>query len=426
MVVVSHNIGFLVCCLIRKPFVFSVINIMATSFLSRLLQKTTDDAVGDPWQSWPTAQAVLLASLGCILVLSLLMVASASIPFALTRDLPELYFFNRQLIYVFAGLFFAALVYFLVPLRWLYQTGAQFFLLGVTGLLLLAVLIFGTPINGAKRWLDLGALNFQVAELAKLVVILFVADFVVRRSFEVRNGWDGFLRISVVMGILTVLLLAQPDFGSLVVILGTVFTIFYIAGTPYKLFFALGAILSSLAAAAILFAQYRLARVLSFIDPFDDIQDTDYQLARSLIAFGRGEFTGVGYGESVQKLSHLPEAHTDFLLAITGEELGFVGVLTVLLLEAVIIACALRISYSALKHKQMRMSYTAFGIAIIFIAQTTINAAMNMGAMPTKGLTMPFFSYGGSSMVISLIMAAVLLKIWKEIPKIDASQCRYY
>lgn len=399
---------------------------MAISFLSRSVQKYTDNLAGDGLFSLPSARAALLTSVGCILVLSLLMVASASIPFALTRELSELYFFNRQLIYMVAGLFFASLVYFLVPIRMLYQSHTQFFLLGVTGVLLVAALVFGTPINGAKRWLNLGVLNFQVAEMAKLVVILFVADFVVRRSFEVRNSWDGFLRISVVMGILTVLLLAQPDFGSLVVILGTVFAIFYVAGTPYRMFWALGAFLSSLAVAAIFFAQYRLTRALSFIDPFDDIQDTDYQLARSLIAFGRGEFTGVGYGESVQKLSHLPEAHTDFLLAITGEELGFLGVLTVLLLEAFIIASALRISYNALKHKQMRMSYTAFGIAIIFIAQTTINAAMNMGAMPTKGLTMPFFSYGGSSMVISLVMVAVLLKIWKETPNIDPSQCRYY
>lgn len=420
-----HNSSLNWCFGIALYF-FSVINIMALSFLSRSAQKYASNQTDSGMLSLPSARAILLASVGCILVLSLLMVASASIPFALTRELSELYFFNRQLIYIGAGLLFAGLVYRFAPLRLLYQTGTQFFLLGITGLLLLAALIFGTPINGAKRWLNLGVLNFQVAELAKIVVILFVADFVVRRSFEVRNGWDGFLRISVVMGILTVLLLAQPDFGSLVVILGTAFAIFYIAGTPYKLFLALGAVLSSLAVAAIFFAQYRLTRALSFIDPFDDIQDTDYQLARSLIAFGRGEFAGVGYGESVQKLSHLPEAHTDFLLAITGEELGFLGVLTVLLLETLIIACAFRISYTALKHKQMRMSYTAFGIGIIFIAQTTINAAMNMGAMPTKGLTMPFFSYGGSSMVISLIMVAILLKIWKESPLIETSQCRYF
>jgi len=258
------------------------------------------------------------------------------------------------------------------------------------------------------------------------VMIIFVSDFVVRRSYEVRNGWDGFLRISSVVAILTVFLLLQPDFGSLVVIVGCILTIFYIAGAPQKQFLLLGVIVGGLAFAAISMVQYRLTRALSFLDPFDDIQDTDYQLARSLIAFGRGEFTGVGYGESVQKLSHLPEAHTDFLLAITGEELGFIGVATILLLEALIIASAMRISYSALQRRQMRLSYTAFGIGVIFIAQTIINAAMNMGAMPTKGLTMPFFSYGGSSMLISLIMVGLLLRIYKESPEIEKNQCRHY
>ncbi|MGI9340030.1 MAG: putative lipid II flippase FtsW, partial [Psychrobacter sp.] len=375
--------------------------------------------------SLPSARAILIASVGCMMVLSLLMVASASIPFALSRGMTELYFFNNQLLYMCIGLFLAFLPYKFVPLKMLYQTGTQFFLLMVTALLLV-ITLFGTPINGSKRWLSLGGFNFQVAELAKLVVIVFVADFVVRRSFEVRNGWDGFLRISLVIGLLTFLLLLQPDFGSLVVIVGTVFAIFYIAGAPYKQFIALGAVVSVLGVLAVTLVQYRLTRALSFLDPFDDIQDTDYQLARSLIAFGRGQFTGVGYGESVQKLSHLPEAHTDFLLAITGEELGFVGVTLILLLEALIIGSAMRISYNALKRRQMRMSYTAFGIGIIFIAQTIINAAMNMGAMPTKGLTMPFFSYGGSSMLISLVMVALLLKIYKESPEIEKSQCRHY
>ncbi len=375
--------------------------------------------------SLPSVRSILLSSVGCMMVLSLLMVASASIPFALSRGMTELHFFNRQLLYMGVGLFVAALAYYFVALRTLYQTGTQFILLGITALLLVATL-FGTPINGSKRWLNLVVINFQVAELAKLVIIVFVSDFVVRRSFEVRNGWDGFLRISIVIGMMTLLLLLQPDFGSLVVIVGTVFAIFYIAGAPYKQFLALGAVVGGLGVLAVTLVEYRLTRALSFLDPFDDIQDTDYQLARSLIAFGRGQFTGVGYGESVQKLSHLPEAHTDFLLAITGEELGFVGVTMVLLLEALIIGSAMRISYNALKRRQMRMSYTAFGIGVIFIAQTIINAAMNMGAMPTKGLTMPFFSYGGSSMLISLVMVALLLKISKESPDIEKSQCRYF
>lgn len=398
---------------------------MAFSFLSKSSSKSQSVVSSDDMLALPSARAILLASVGCMLVLSLLMVASASIPFALSREMTELNFFNRQALYMGLGIIVAAVTYFAIPLRTLYKTGTQFILLGITGVLLIATL-FGTPINGSKRWLELGIINFQVAELAKLVVIVFVADFVVRRSFEVRNGWDGFLRISLVIGMLTLLLLLQPDFGSLVVIVGTVFAIFYIAGAPYKQFIALGAVVGALAVLAVTLVQYRLTRVLSFLDPFDDIQDTDYQLARSLIAFGRGQFTGVGYGESVQKLAHLPEAHTDFLLAITGEELGFMGVTTVLLLEALIIGSAMRISYNALKRRQMRMSYTAFGIGIVFTAQTVINAAMNMGALPTKGLTMPFFSYGGSSMLVSLIMVALLLKIYKESPQIEKSQGRYF
>ena len=397
---------------------------MALSFFNKSTSSKLNTR-SDGVLSLPSVRSILLSIVGCMMVLSLLMVASASIPFALSRGMTELHFFNRQLLYMGVGLFAAALAYYLVPLKTLYQTGTQFILLGITALLLIATL-FGTPINGSKRWLNLIFINFQVAELAKLVIIVFVSDFVVRRSFEVRNGWDGFLRISLVIGMMTLLLLLQPDFGSLVVIVGTVFAIFYIAGAPYKQFLALGAVVGGLGVLAVTLVEYRLTRALSFLDPFDDIQDTDYQLARSLIAFGRGQFTGVGYGESVQKLSHLPEAHTDFLLAITGEELGFVGVTMILLLEALIIGSAMRISYNALKRRQMRMSYTAFGIGVIFIAQTIINAAMNMCVMPTKGLTMPFFSYGGSSMLISLVMVALLLKIYKESPEIEKSQCRYY
>ena len=410
----------------RRVFSFaSVYEIMALSSLFRSSFQSRQPNGSDGVLSMPSARAILLSSVGCMLVLSLLMVASASIPFALSRGMTELKFFYNQLLYMGIGLAIAAISYRIVSLKTLYKTETQFILLAITGALLFATL-FSTPINGSKRWLTLAGFNFQVAELAKLVMIIFVSDFVVRRSFEVRNGWDGFLRIALVVGMITFLLLAQPDFGSFVVIIGMVFAIFYIAGAPYKQFIALGAVAIGGAVLMVATVQYRLVRVMSFLDPFDDVQDTDYQLARSLIAFGRGQFTGVGYGESVQKLSHLPEAHTDFLLAITGEELGFVGVTMILILEALIIGSAMRISYTALKRRQMRMSYTAFGIAVVFIAQTIINAAMNMGAIPTKGLTMPFFSYGGSSMLISLVMVAVLLKIYKESPEIEKSQCRYY
>lgn len=372
----------------------------------------------------PSASALLIASVGCLMVLSLIMVASASIPFALSHGVTELHFFYRQLIYIALGLFFASIAYW-IPLRAYYILRIQFAMLLVTGLLLV-VTLFSSPINGARRWIEFGSFNFQTAELAKLVMILFVSNFVVRHSHDVRTGWDGFFRIFVVVAILTTLILLQPDFGSLVIIIGSILTIFWVAGAPARQFFTLGAMAIGLSIMAVWREEYRLTRVLSFWDPFDDMQNTDYQLARSLIAFGRGEFSGVGYGESVQKLAHLPEAHTDFLLAITGEELGLVGVVAILLLEALVIFSVMRISYITLKNQHLRLSYTAFGFGIIFIGQTLINAGMNLGIMPTKGLTMPFFSYGGSSMVISLIMIGLLLRMYKDSPDILPEHNRLY
>lgn len=375
--------------------------------------------------SMPSAGSVLITSVSCLMVLSLIMVASASIPFANMHDIEQLYFFKHQLMYMGLGLVAGLMVY-KVRLLWLYDMFTLVSALLIVIALLLATLMFGDAINGSKRWIELGPFNFQVAELAKLVMVMFTADFVVRRGTEVRHGYGGIFRMGAVVTILVVLFLSQPDFGSLVIIIGVILAIFFVAGAPWSqsgvllLFGLVGA------AYAVMFQEYRMTRASSFIDPFDDIQGSDYQLARSLIAFGRGEVTGVGYGESVQKLAHLPEAHTDFLLAITAEELGFVGVMTVLVLEALVIASAMRISYIALKNRQMRLSYTAFGFAVIFIGQGVINAGMNMGLMPTKGLTLPFFSYGGSSMLISLMMVGILLNIHKKTSKIPAAQCRHY
>lgn len=380
----------------------------------------------DATSSWiPSTRTFLITSVGCLIVISLMMVASASIPVALANHKSELSFFISQLSYVLLGLMAAGLVY-LLPSRFYYNDKTGYILLFVSFVLLILTLLVGKKINGSIRWLTLGSLNFQTAEFVKLAFILFLSDFVVRRSTEVRFSWWAVIRVGVVLGVLAFLLLRQPDFGSLVVIVGCTLAIFLVSGALIQQFIVLGAIVTALGSIAILTSDYRMARMTSFLNPFDDIQDTDFQLARSLVAFGRGEVTGVGYGESVQKLSHLPEAHTDFLLAITGEELGFIGVMTVLILELIVIVCAMKISYLCLKRGQKRMSYTTFGIAIVFLAQTFINAGMNIGILPTKGLTMPFFSYGGSSMVICLVMVAILLRIDKESPTIDTSTCRNY
>ena len=375
--------------------------------------------------SMPSAGSVLLASVSCLMVLSLIMVASASIPFANMHDMDQLYFFKHQLMYMSMGLVAGFMAY-KVRLLWMYDMLSLASALMMVILLLVATLLFGDAINGSKRWIEIGSFNFQVAELAKLVMVMFTADYVVRRGNEVRQGYGGIFRMGLLVTVLVGLFLSQPDFGSLVIIIGVILAIFFVAGAPWSqsVFLLIAGCIG--AAYAVMFQEYRMTRATSFWDPFDDIQGSDYQLARSLIAFGRGQVTGVGYGESVQKLAHLPEAHTDFLLAITAEELGLVGVLTVLMLEALVIASAMRISYIALKNRQMRLSYTAFGFAVIFIGQTIINAGMNMGLMPTKGLTLPFFSYGGSSMLVSLIMVGILLNIHKHTSQIPNNQCRYY
>ena len=375
--------------------------------------------------SMPSAGSVLLASVSCLMVLSLVMVASASIPFANMHDMDQLYFFKHQLMYMSMGLVAGFMAY-KIRLLWMYDMLSLASALMMVILLLIATLLFGDAINGSKRWIEIGSFNFQVAELAKLVMVMFTADYVVRRGNEVRQGYGGIFRMGLLVTVLVGLFLSQPDFGSLVIIIGVILAIFFVAGAPWSqsVFLLIAGCIG--AAYAVMFQEYRMTRATSFWDPFDDIQGSDYQLARSLIAFGRGEVTGVGYGESVQKLAHLPEAHTDFLLAITAEELGLIGVLTVLILEALIIISAMRISYIALKNRQMRLSYTAFGFAVIFIGQTIINAGMNMGLMPTKGLTLPFFSYGGSSMLVSLMMVGILLNIHKHTSQIPNNQCRYY
>ena len=217
-------------------------------------------------------------------------------------------------------------------------------------------------------------------------------------------------------------MLFQPDFGTVLVLFATLIVIIFVSGAPalqYAWILFMAIVLGGIAA---WLEPYRRERILSFTDAFDDIQGSDFQLARSLIAYGRGQLSGIGYGDSVQKLSHLPEAHTDFLLAITGEELGFLGVATVLFLEMLIILSIMVISLRALKCRQLRLSYTIFGFAVVIFGQVIINAGMTMGLAPTKGLTMPFFSFGGSSMVVLLIMIGFILRVDKESLEIHAQR----
>lgn len=361
----------------------------------------------------PSARTVLMTCLFLLMSMSLLMMASASVPFAMSKDLMPMHFFYSQALYIGISLLVAYTVY-QFPLKWYANFNLLMLAYAVIFALLLLTLFVGTEIKGSQRWLDFGVFNLQTAEFAKLLMVIIMAEHVVRRSAQMRESLSAGWRLGLLYAPILALIYQQPDYGSVVVILATAGILLFISGVPTKHFLWVLAVFVPLLIIGLLTSAYRKERFLSFWNAFDDVQDTDFQLARSLVAFGRGEFNGVGYGNSIQKLSHLPEAHTDFILAITGEELGFLGVSFVLLLEFLIVASIMKISHTALKRRQLRLSYMTFGFAVVIFGQLLINAGMNMGLLPTKGLTLPFYSFGGSSMLMALIMIAIILKVDKE------------
>ena len=376
-------------------------------------------------ESMTSLRSILLVTVIMITVMSLLMVASASIPYAQSKNLSDLHYFIRQLVYVVIGGVGCFLLT-KVPLRYLFSLNLHMFLLGFCLLAIVFTILFTESINGSKRWISFAGINFQPAELVKFAVVLYTASFLVRRSNEIRYSWIGFLRLVVIIGAVGICLMKQPDFGSTMIVIITAFIMMFVGGMPKRQFFVMLGIIATMAFFAITLSPYRFERVLSFRNPFDDLQDTDYQLGRSLVAFARGDFSGVGFSQSVQKMSHLPEAHTDFLLAVTGEELGFVGVAFLLILQTILLITIMKVSLDALKRRQHKIGYLAFGIGILLFGQIFVNAGMNMGLLPTKGLTMPFYSFGGSSMVINLMMIGILLRIIDESPKIYVKDSRYY
>src|SRR5690606_28887324 len=350
---------------------------------------------------------VALASIG------LVMVASASISYAAHTYDDAFFFFKRHLIYLGLGLVFGFAV-FQLPVRVWYRYSN----LIVAGslLLLLLVLIPGTgrEVNGSRRWISLGILNLQVAEVAKLAAIIYIAAYLQRHQFAIKAVWHTFLRPLMFIIAMVALLLAQPDFGSAVVILGTVMGLFFLGGVRLWVFGGLlGAAVGSLALLAVS-SPYRMKRLVSFLDPWSDQFNSGYQLVQSLIAFGRGEWFGVGLGNSVQKLFYLPEAHTDFVFAIFAEEMGLFGVVLVIGLLVFLVLRIFAIARLAVHRQDWFAAYAVFGIGILFAGQAFINIGVTSGLLPTKGLTLPFVSYGGSSLLISSVMIALVLRIGSE------------
>ena len=357
-----------------------------------------------------TPRRLLIFTVICLLCLGTVMITSASMPYGEYINGQPLYFIKRHLIYLVVGACALAASYF-IPLRYWFNNTILLWLM-VLGLLALVLAL--PEVNGSKRWISLPGFTFQPSELAKFVMVVFIADYVVRRSDEIRYTIKGLLRLLVPMGAVLLLIMLEPDLGASVVIAGSMLAVFFLAGSPLKPFIGVLLVALFAGASAIIFSPWRVKRLMSFANPWDDEQGDGYQLKQSLIAFGRGEWTGTGLGHSVQKLSYLPEAHTDFMLAIVGEELGFVGISILFMLSFLMVGACMRIGYLALKHNYLRAGYLAYGISVIFVIQICVNGGMNMGLMPTKGLTLPFISYGGTALVMSLMMIGVILRIEKE------------
>lgn len=355
--------------------------------------------------------AVLLLALG------LVMVYSASIAIAegsRSTGHQSVYYLVRHALFVAGGLA-AGLVVFQVPMR-LWQRAAPW--LALIGALLLALVLVpgvGREVNGAKRWIALYFVNFQPSELMKLCVVLYAADYTVRKAVHVDSFRRSFLPMLIVMLMVGGLLLSEPDFGAFVVITVIAMGILFLGGMNWKLFAGLGGLLLVGFVGLILISPYRLQRVIGFMDPWADPFGRGYQLSHALIAFGRGEWFGVGLGASVEKLFYLPEAHTDFLLAVIAEELGFTGVAAILIAFVWIVARAFAIGRRAAALERYFPALVAQGIGLWIGVQGIINIGVNMGMLPTKGLTLPLLSFGGSAIAVTCCAIAVLLRVdWEN------------
>lgn len=346
-----------------------------------------------------------------LMVTGLVMVTSASVPVA-TRltDMP-FYFALRHGFFLVCSLVIASFVV-QIPLdRW-----RQFSvpMLLVSMLLLVMVLVVGRSVNGASRWIPLGIFNLQPAEVAKLSLFIFLAGYLVRQYNQVRESFFGFIKPLVVLAILAGLLLQQPDLGSFVVMFVTTVGMLFIAGAKLWQFLAMLAMAFVGIGLLIFFEPYRLRRVTSFMDPWEDPFGSGYQLTQSLMAFGRGDWLGQGLGNSIQKLEYLPEAHTDFVFAVLAEEVGLIGVSVVLLLIFSLVFKALFIGRKCLQTGQLFGGFLAFGFGFWFAFQTLVNVGAAAGLVPTKGLTLPLISYGGSSLFIMATAVAILIRIDHE------------
>jgi cell division protein FtsW len=356
---------------------------------------------------------VVIGVAACLLLLGLVMVTSASVTLA-ARDGNPFFFLERQLTFALVGAGVAAVMLRIPTATW---EKLGFALLVCAMLLLLLVLVpgIGHEVNGSRRWLRIAGINFQPSEAARVMLLIYLCGYLVRREEEVRTTVLGFLKPLGVLAIAALLLLLEPDFGSAVVLLTTATAVIFLAGVRWTHFVALCAVGVVALGAIAVSSAYRVKRLTAFMDPWADPFNTGFQLTQSLIAIGRGEWTGVGLGASVQKLFYLPEAHTDFVFAVLAEELGFVGIALVVALVIALVVRSLQIARMAAEQGLKFQAYLAASFGIWFGLQAFINMGVNMGLLPTKGLTLPLLSYGRSSLLVTLGWIGILLRVYHEV-----------
>lgn len=356
---------------------------------------------------------MLLLGTSLLLTVGLLMVDSSSMVISDRQFGTPFHYLFHQIIFLAGSICIAGIIMQIPIYYWRRWSG---YLLLLTFILLILVLLpgIGHTVNGSSRWFHLGFFSLQVSEFTKFFAIIYIASFLLRHQKEVQTKLSGFLKPLLVISLISILLLLEPDFGATTVIFITAIGMIFLAGARLWQFIFLLLLGSGVLAYLAVSSPYRLERLTSFVNPWSNAFDSGYQLTQSLIAFGRGGILGVGLGNSIQKLFYLPEAHTDFLFAVLAEEFGLFGELVVIALFILVISRALYIGRRAFIQENRFSAYLAYGLGIWLALQVIISIGVNCGILPTKGLTLPFMSYGGSSILMSLMVVAVLLRIAYE------------
>lgn len=358
-------------------------------------------------------QLFLLA--GGLTVLGLVAISSASVEFAEAAYGDMWYHTRRHGAYLLLALLGAAVCY-SIPVNFWCRSGWVWLLIACLLLILVLIPGVGRNVNGSQRWLVLGSMTLQPSELAKGAVVLYLAGYLLRQRESLRQDWNGLLRPLLILAVVAALLLAEPDFGATVIVVATALGMLFLAGMRMLHLALISLATAAVGVALITAAPYRMQRLTAYTDPWADPFGAGFQLVQSLIAFGRGGWTGVGMGNSVQKLFYLPEAHTDFVFSIWAEETGFVGALLLIILFLTLV---LRIFALGKRAETLGESYAAFvcyGVALMFSGQAFVNMGVSAGLLPTKGLTLPFVSYGGTSLIASCGLLAIVLRIAKDLP----------